>query len=196
MSDPVFDLPTRQRRILGIDIENAPLWYGGGDFVYDYVTCVSFKWASTESPEVYDDGADLLLTETIMLDWRLSDRTLLRLLQPLWAAMDEADAYLGHNFRHDWKGVQALFRELEQPPLLKKPIIDTMRCIPAGIPRGLEALVAKFGLGEKPHVPNHVWIAGIHRRDPQALKVIEYRNAIDVVLTERLFWKEKELGWL
>ena len=171
-------------RVLGIDIENKPLWYGGGDFVYDRDVCYSYKWVG--SPTV----------ETIWLDWRQDDAKLVKLLRPLRDAIVEADFLLGHNFRHDWKGLQATSNHLRQPFLPKKQIIDTMRCIPGGMPRSLEWLAAHFGLGEKPHVTAHTWVAAIDRNDPAAIALIKERNREDVILTERLFHKERELGWL
>lgn len=172
------------RRILGIDIENRPDWYGGGDFVYDRIVCVSFKWVSEPT------------TSTILLDWRHKNSTILKKLRPLWDALHEADALLGHNFKHDWRGLQTLFNDLHQRPLPKKPIVDTMRCIPSGIPRSLENLCARFDLGDKPHLSADDWIKALERRDPEKLELVKTRNREDVILTERLYWKEKELGWL
>ena len=177
-------LPRPPRRILGIDIENRPDWYGGGDFVYDRIVCVSFKWVSEPT------------TGTIMLDWRHKNSTILRQLRPLWDAIHEADALLGHNFKHDWRGLQTLFNDLHQRPLPKKQIVDTMRCIPSGIPRSLENLCARFDLGDKPHLSADDWVKALERRDPEKIELVKTRNREDVILTERLYWKEKELGWL
>jgi hypothetical protein len=174
----------RDPRILGIDIENRPDWYGGGDYVYDRIVCISWKWTSDD--EVF----------TAFLDWRNQDGTILRQLAPLWHALHYADSFLGHNFRHDWKGIQTLFRELHQPPLERRPIIDTMRCIPAGIPRGLGDLCVRFGLGDKPHLTGRDWTDALERRIPAKIELVKTRNREDVILTERLWRKEQELGWL
>jgi len=152
--------------------------------VYDNVVCVTAKQVG-EPP-----------AETLWLDWTLSDRTLVRRLRPLREMIEAADALLGHNFRHDWKGLQSVFNHLKQPFLPRKPMLDTMRCIPAGMPRDLEWLCDMFELGEKPHVPKRVWIAAIERKDPAAIQKVKDRNRADVILTERLFEREKELGWL
>lgn len=85
---------TENVRILGIDIENHPLWYGGGDYVYDLVFCISDKWVGDEE------------VRTTFIDWRNQDSTILRQLKPLRTRMEEADAFLGHNFKHDWKGLR------------------------------------------------------------------------------------------
>lgn len=180
-------LPTeevRQPRILGIDIENKPLWYGGGDFVYDRDVC--YSWKVVGSP----------IIDTVWLDWRQDDDTLLSLLAPLRTAIEDADFLLGHNFQHDWKGLRATFNHLRQPFLPDRPYIDTMRCIPGGMPRSLEWLSAHFGLGEKPHVTAHTWVQAIDRNDPSAITLIKRRNREDVILTERLYEKELELGWI
>jgi hypothetical protein len=174
------------RRILGIDIENKPLWYGGGDFVYDSVICVTPKWVGAPDTEA----------EPIWLDWSHKDGTLVRQLGPLREMIEECDALLGHNFKHDWRGLQSVFNHLKQPFLPKRPIVDTMRCIPSGMPRGLEWLCDLFELGEKPHVPARTWIAAIERREPWAVLKVKERNVADVILTERLYEKERELGWL
>jgi hypothetical protein len=110
--------------------------------------------------------------------------------------IEESDALLGHNFKHDWRGLQSVFNHLQQPFLPKRPIIDTMRCIPGGMPRGLEWLCDMFDLGEKPHVPARTWIAAIERREAWAIAKVKERNVTDVILTERLYEKERELGWL
>lgn len=178
---PPTDSP---KRILGLDIENRPLWYGGNDFVYDSVICISYRYI--------DDP----LIGTVWLDWSLKDRTLVRLLEPLRGMIEESDALLGHNFRHDWRGLQSVFNHLKQPFLPKRQIVDTMRCIPSGMPRGLEWLCDLFELGEKPHVPTRTWIAAIERREEWAIEKVKERNRADVILTERLYEKERELGWL
>jgi hypothetical protein len=174
--------PEPAPRILGIDIENKPLWYGGGDFVYDRDVCYSWKVVGS--------------IDTVWLDWRQDDETLLRLLAPLRKAIEEADYLLGHNFQHDWKGLRATFNHLKQPFLPARPFIDTMRCIPGGMPRSLEWLCAHFDLGEKPHVTAHTWVKAIDRNEGAAIALIKKRNREDVVLTERLYHKEIELGWL
>lgn len=173
-------------RILGIDIENHPLWYGGGDYVYDLVFCISDKWVGSRDDDV----------ETVFIDWRNKDSTILRQLAPLRARLTEADAFLGHNFRHDWKGLRALFAFLDQPDLERKPLIDTMRAVPSGPPRSLEHFCSHFGLGEKPHLTPDDWIKAIFRWIPEKRALVEHRNRMDVILTERLYAKEKELGWL
>lgn len=181
----VAPIPTGPRsRVLGVDIENKPLWYGGGDYVYDQVVCVTPKWV----------GADA--AETIWLDWRLTDKTLTRLLQPLRDMIEECDLLVGHNFRHDWRGLQSVFNHLKQPFLPKRPFVDTMRCIPAGMPRDLEWLCDMFGLGEKPHVAKRTWVAALERYETWAIEKVKARNRADVLLTERLYEKERELGWL
>lgn len=175
------------RRILGIDIENGPDWYGGNDFVYDRIFCLSFKW-------VNDDDV-----QTVWIDWGHSDTTIRRHLAPLAAAIDKAEALLGHNFRHDWRGLGTLFRDLTMgnlPARPDRPVIDTMRCIPAGIPRGLDNLCARFDLGEKPHLTNHDWTLALRRKDPDKISLVKHRNRTDVILTERLYHKEREIGWL
>ena len=173
-------------RGLGIDIENKPLWYGGGDFVYDRDVCYSWKVIGSARADM----------QTVWLDWRQDDETLLSLLAPLRTAIEEADFLLGHNFRHDWKGLRATFNHLRQPFLPSRPVVDTMRCIPSGMPRSLEWLSAHLGLGEKPHVTAHTWVAAIDRNDPTAIAEIKARNREDVLLTEALYWKERELGWI
>jgi hypothetical protein len=185
--------PAPPQRILGIDIENKPLWYGGGDFVFDRDVCYSWKWLS-EDAEVARRAYNEV--ETVWLDWRQDDETLVQLLQPLREAIEQADQLLGHNFQHDWRGLRATFNHLKQPYLPARPFIDTMRCIPGGMPRSLEWLSAHFGLQEKPHVGPHTWVDAIDRNLPEAIALIKARNRSDVLITEELYWHEKELGWL
>lgn len=185
LSRPALIPPTdSHRRLLGIDIENKPLWYGGGDYVYDNVVCVTPKFVGEP------------VGETIWLDWRLKDQTLIRRLQPLREMIEDCDALLGHNFQHDWKGLRSVFNHLQQPFLPARKIVDTMRCIPSGMPRSLEWLCDMFELGEKPHVPARTWIAACERAEPWAIQKVKERNRVDVILTERLYEKERELGWL
>lgn len=172
------------KRILGIDIENGPDWYGGGDFVYDRIFCLSFKWV---------DDTDV---HTVWIDWSRKDTTIRRQLEPLYAEMLRAERLMGHNFRHDWKGLTSLFRELNIVEPRKKPIIDTMRCIPPGIPRSLKDLCKRFDLGEKPELANWDWTRAIRRQEPDAIAKVIDRNRMDVILTERLYHKEREIGWL
>ena len=176
--------PTNTGRILGVDIENKPLWYAGGDFVYDNVVCFTPKFVGE------------LEGETVWLDWRKTDQELVSLVQPFRQMIEEADALLGHNFKHDWRGLRAVFNHLKQPFLPARPIIDTMRCIPSGMPRSLEWLCDTFNLGEKPHIPARTWVAAIERYEPWAIDAVKERNRLDVVLTERLYEREKEIGWI
>jgi hypothetical protein len=172
------------KRILGIDIENGPDWYGGGDFVYDRIFCLSFKWVN--HPEIH----------TVWVDWAKKDATIRRQLEPLIKAIERSDRLLGHNFRHDWKGLTGLFRELNMTEPKKPPIVDTMRCIPAGIPRSLKDLCKRFDLGEKPELATWDWTRAIRRQEPEAIAKVIDRNRTDVILTERLYHKEREIGWL
>jgi DNA polymerase III epsilon subunit-like protein len=169
---------------LGVDIENKPDWYGGGDFVYDRIVCISWKWLNQSQ------------VDTVFLDWRHKSSSLVRQLKPLWESIHETEAFLGHNFRHDWKGIQLIFRELHQPPLEKRTVIDTMRCIPSGIPRSLDDLCSRFDLGAKPHLTGRDWTDALERFVPAKIELVKHRNREDVILTERLYWKERELGWL
>jgi DNA polymerase III epsilon subunit-like protein len=122
--------------------------------------------------------------------------TIRRQLEPLKVAIDLSDRLLGHNFRHDWRGITALFRDLGMSEPVKKPVIDTMRCIPAGIPRSLDALCDRFELGEKPHLSATDWTRALRRKEPDAIELVKNRNREDVILTERLYHKEREIGWL
>jgi hypothetical protein len=179
-------LDPKQPKILGIDIENQPLWYGGNDFTYDWTVCVTGKWVGSPEDETY----------TACWIGQTDKASVLQILSPLREAIEQCDALLGHNFRHDWKGLCALYNHLEQPPLVKKPIIDTMRCIPAGMPRGMDFLSAKFGFRPKPHLTQHDWIEAVLWHDPQKIALVKERNRIDVLITEDMYWKERELGWL
>lgn len=180
--------PSSPRRILGVDIENGPRWYGPGDYTYPILFCVSRKWVGSPDDEC----------ESILIDWRLTDRTLRRRLEPLYADLGAADAFLGHNFRHDWGGLVGLARDVGLPLPEKKRVIDTMRDIPKhqGASKSLEDLCKQFDLGEKPHLSARDWIDALHRWKPAALAQVRHRNEMDVILTERLYHKERELGWL
>jgi hypothetical protein len=172
------------RRLLGIDIENKPLWYGPGDYVYSNTVCITPRFVGEATGK------------TVWLDWRNTDEVLLADLAELRALIEESDAVLGHNVTHDWKGVQAIFNHLKQPFLPKRRLIDTMRCIPSGMPRSLEWLCDLFDLGEKPHVPAHTWVAALERAEPWAIEKVKHRNRVDVELTEKLYDRERELGWM
>lgn len=180
--------PTEQQGILGIDIENGPRWYGPGDYTYPILFCVARKWVGSDESEC----------ESILIDWRLTDRTLRRRLLPLFEDIDKADAFLGHNFRHDWGGLVGLARDVGLPLPEKKRVVDTMRDIPKhqGASKSLEDLCRQFELGDKPHLSARDWINALHRWNPDALARVRERNEMDVILTERLYWKEMELGWL
>ena len=177
-------ISSRPLKVLGLDVENVPDWFGGGDYVYSRVVCVSRKWMGEDE------------VQTDLIDWRLQDSTLLRLLRDLREDIESADALLGHNFRHDKKEIQALFAYLKSPLMVDKPTIDTMRCIPSGPPRALEYLCDFYGLGHKPHLSNHDWTLALTRWDKDALAKVVNRNQTDVILTERLYHKEQELGYL
>jgi len=189
VSEPDFDLATRPKSILGIDIENGTRWgWGPNGYTYSVVYGVSWKRAGTEDDEV----------QSILIDWRQDDKTLQRLCGELWWACSQADCFLGHNFRHDFGGLQGLARDIGLPFLEPRPLIDTFKDIPkhSGPSRSLEDLCQQFGLGPKPHLSQRDWTEAFIRWSPEKLAMVRHRNETDVILTERLYWKERELGWL
>lgn len=175
--------------ILGIDIENGTRWgWGPGGYTYSVVYGVAWKWVGTPDDDV----------QSILIDWRQDDKTLRRLCGDLWKECGKADAFCGHNFRHDWGGLQGLARDIGLPFLDKRPLIDTFKDIPkhSGPSRSLEDLCQQFELGPKPHLSQRDWTDAFIRWNPEKLAMVRHRNEQDVILTERLYHKEKELGWL
>ena len=181
-----------EQRILCLDIENAPRWYGPGDYTYPIVFVVGYKWVGAPESKV----------TSILIDPRADQETKQQLTEPLWGALSEADSFLGHNFRHDWGGVSGLARDVGAAFPDKKPTIDTMRNIPRhqGASKSLENLCKELNVGEdiggKPHLTAYDWTCAYHYWQPDYLKKVRHRNRIDVILTERLYQKERELGWL
>lgn len=178
--------------ILCLDIENAPRWYGPGDYTYPIVFVVGYKWVGEPDSKVV----------SVLIDPRADLETKQQLTAPMWKALAEADSFLGHNFRHDWGGISGLARDVGAPFPERKPTIDTMRDIPRhqGASKSLENLCKELDVGNdiggKPHLTAYDWTAAYHYWWPDYIKKVRHRNRIDVILTERLYCKEKELGWL
>jgi len=175
--------------ILGIDIENGTRWgWGPQGYTKSVVYGVAWKWVGTPDDDV----------QSILIDWRQDDNTLRRLCKGLWDDASSCDKFLGHNFRHDYGGLQGLARDIGLPFLPKKPLIDTFKDIPKhqGPSRSLEALCAQYGLGPKPHLSEYDWTVAFIRWNKEKLAMVRHRNEQDVILTERLYLKELELGWL
>ena len=175
-------------RILGIDIENGPRWGFTNGYVYIIVHCLSIKWLGSPDDEV----------RTFWIDWRQPDEVIRAQLAPLWKEMEAADGFLGHNFAHDFGGLRGLARDVGVPFPQKKRVIDTFKDVErhTGASKSLEDMVLQFELGEKPHIPQRVWVDAFTRAKEYAIKAIINRNQVDVILTERLYLKEKDLGWL
>jgi hypothetical protein len=179
-------------KILCLDIENAPRWYGPGDYTYPIVFVVGYKWV----------GATDRSTVSLLIDPRSDLETKQQLTAPLWKALSEADAFLGHNFRHDWSGIAGLARDVAADFPEKKPVIDTMRDLPRhqGASKSLENLCKELDVDvageDKPHLSAYDWTAAYHYWLPDYLKKVRHRNRLDVLLTERLYQKEREIGWL
>jgi DNA polymerase III epsilon subunit-like protein len=189
VSEPSFDLAVRPKRILGIDIENGTRWgWGPNGYTYSVIYGVAWKEVGTKDKAV----------QSILIDWRQDDITLRQLAQPLVDACEKTDCFLGHNFSHDWSGLQGLMRDLLLPFLDSRPTIDTFKDIPKhqGASRSLEDLCQQFGLGPKPHLSQRDWTEAFIRWNPEKLAMVRHRNETDVILTERLYLKERELGWL
>lgn len=186
VNDPVVE---RDPMILGVDIENGTRW-GWGPNGYTYSVVYGVSWKRVGTP---DDAV-----ESILIDWRQDDKTLRRLCKGLWDDLTACDAYLGHNFRHDFSGLQGLARDIGLPFLHRKRLIDTFKDIPQhqGPSKSLEDLCQQFGLGPKPHLSQRDWTEAFIRWSPEKLAMVRNRNEQDVILTERLYRKEKELGWL
>ena len=182
------DLPPP--RILNLDVENGPSWgWGPNGYTYSQVFCIAWKWVGSPEDEVF----------SVMLDWRRKDIVLQQVLAPVFLAIALADGFLGHNFSHDTGLLVGTAKDCGADlPDVDKPVIDTMRSVPksTGAMRSLEAMCAQFGLGEKPHIDTYTWKKAWVRWDPEALAVVRSRCEADVILTERLYRKEQELGWL
>jgi len=177
------------KEVLGVDIENGTRWgWGPNGYTYPQIYAVAWKWVGSPDEDV----------KCILLDWRQSNETLKDHCGELWDDLSRADKFLGHNFRHDWGGLQGLARDLELPFLKTRPLVDTFKDIPnhTGPSRSLEDLCQQFGLGPKPHLSQRDWTEAFIRWFPDKLEMVKNRNTQDVILTERLYLKEKELGWI
>lgn len=188
----MFDLDIKwkkkEKRILGLDVENGPKWgWGPNGYTFSAVFCIAWKWV----------GQDRV--RHVLIDWRRSNEHIREVLAPVYDAIALADKFLGHNFQHDTGLLVGTAKDVGLPlPDVSKPLIDTMRSVPKsqGAMRSLEALCEQFNLGEKPHIPPYVWAEAWVRWDPEALYKVVERCTADVRLTEKLYDKERELGWL
>ena len=180
----------RPKQLLVLDVENGPSWgWGPNGYTYSQVFCIAWKWLGDPEESV----------GSLLLDWRQDDRTLQQLLDPLYGVVECADGFVGHNFDHDKGLLVGTAKDCGADlPNVDKPVIDTMRSAPrsTGAMRSLEALCAQFGLGEKPHIDTYTWKKAWVRWDREALELVRRRCEMDVLLTERLYRKEQELGWL
>ena len=176
-----------------LDVENGPSWgWGPGGYTYSQVFCIAWKWLD-------DPEGPQSVVESVILDWRADDDTIRRLLDPVFNAISCADGFIGHNFEHDKGLLVGTAKDCgAELPDVDKPLIDTMRSVPrsTGAMRSLEALCDQFDLGVKPHLSTYVWKQAWVRWDPLALAAVRGRCEADVLLTERLFHKEAEMGWL
>lgn len=181
-------LTDHEPKILGLDIENGTRWgWGPNGYTFSIIYCVTTKWFRKP-----DTGY------TYWIDWRLPDHVLQEQTALLWEEMELADKFLGHNFQHDFSGIMGLARDISVPFPAKKPVIDTYKDIPAhkGESSSLDNLCAQFGLGDKPHLPQYDWVQAFIRNRPEYVQKVIARNRADVLLTEALYEKELELGWL
>lgn len=184
------ELEVTDRSILNLDVENGPSWgWGPNGYTYSQVFCIAWKWVGEAEDTV----------QSVLLDWRQDDATVRRLLGDVFKCVAVADAFLGHNFSHDTGLLVGTAKDCGADlPNVDKPVIDTMRSVPksSGAMRSLEAMCAQFGVGEKPHIDTYTWKKAWVRWDPEALSVVRNRCEADVLLTERLYRREQELGWL
>lgn len=189
----LHEIESVEPSILNLDVENGPSWgWGPNGYTYSQVFCIAWKWVDAI------DGPQSV-PESVLIDWRADDRTIRQLLEPVFASIAVADGFLGHNFSHDTGLLVGTAKDCGAVlPNVDKPVIDTMRSVPSstGAMRSLEALCAQFGLGEKPHIDTYTWKKAWVRWDPEALAVVRNRCEMDVILTERLYRKEQEMGWI
>lgn len=201
--------PEPAPRILNLDVENGPSWgWGPSGYTYSQVFCIAWKWVSEPGKKLTvapSAGISQSMKhrsdspQSVLLDWRQDDATIRALLAPVFACIEEADGFLGHNFTHDTGLLVGTAKDCGAVlPNVDKPVIDTMRSVPksSGAMRSLEALCAQFGLGEKPHLDTYTWKKAWVRWDAEALAAVRHRCEMDVILTERLYRKEQEMGWL
>ena len=183
---PLTDTP---KRLLGLDIENGTRWgWGPHGYTHSIIYCVTTKLVGSADDDV----------RTFWIDWRQPDQTIRAHLAPMFQEIAGADCFLGHNFSHDFKGISGLARDLQLSFPEKKPVIDTYKdLVPHdGASKSLEDLCLQLGLGDKPHLPQRDWVDAFIRAKPDAIQKVIDRNRADVILTERLYEKERELGWL
>lgn len=174
--------------IYGIDIENGTRWgWGPNGFTKSILYCVTGKWLREPDESCV----------SYWIDWRLPDSVLRQQLSPLFVNMGKADAFLGHNFSHDWGGLTGLARDVGLPFPAKKKFYDTMRDVPKhqGPSKSLEDMCLQFGLGDKPHLAEREWVDAFIRHNPEAIEKVIHRNRMDVILTERLYLHQIEIGW-
>jgi hypothetical protein len=190
MKIEMHEIEAVEPSILNLDVENGPSWgWGPSGYTYSQVFCIAWKWVGEPESSV----------QSVLLDWRQDDATIRRLLDDVFGCIDCADGFLGHNFSHDTGLLVGTAKDCGAVlPDVDKPVIDTMRSVPSstGAMRSLEALCAQFGVGEKPHIDTYTWKKAWVRWDPEALAIVRQRCEADVILTERLYRKEQELGWL
>lgn len=171
------------RRTLVFDIENRPLsyWY---DRPTAEVTVIAYKW--------FDEPK----THVLMQDVDVPVRKILEDFRPVY---DEAELVIGHNIRsHDLPILDGAYREAGLPGLTEIQTIDTYRQLAnyKDIPKSLEYLADLLGAPyEKFHMTQHSWRQA-NRFASKGLQLARQRCAVDVQVSEWVYKKVTELGWL
>lgn len=181
------EIPTRQPRILTIDIETAPnLAYVWGLFNENVplarliestqVMCFAAKWYDQKSVQFFSQ-------------FEHSHETMIK---EAYNLIDEADYIVGYNSkRFDYAHLSREFLLSGMSPPSPSTQIDLLQVVRQRFKftsNKLDHVSQQLGIGTKIHkaVDFELW-TGCMNNDPASWKIMERYNRQDVVLTEKLF---------
>lgn len=178
---------TKRLRILDFDIETIAAGFDDPQWVPQKITCVAWSWIGSDEIE-----AKIATSEGLFS--RPERRR--KMLEPLLAAIDEADMVTGHNIlRFDLPVVNAECLRLGLPTLGALLAQDTMRLVRSkGFKKGQDNLVSLTG-GPEPKLALS-WQDWQHAYEEKGWATVVERCVSDVRGHKVLRQELLDRGWL
>lgn len=177
----------RPARVLDFDIETIAAGFADPNWVPQKISCVAWSFVGEESVHSRICGP-------LGLYSRPQNRR--KMLEPLLAAIDEADLLIGHNIiRFDLPVLNAECLRLGLPSLKAKRVQDTMRIVKTkGFKKGQDNIIQLTGVPLKKLALS--WQEWQDAYEENGWKTIIERCEGDV-MGHKMMWAEmKERGWL
>ena len=178
-------LPSSSRRILDFDIECVAAGFADPNWVPVTVTAYAYSWI----------GQDHVQVDALPVRHFYNPRMRARFLRPLWAALEAADVWTGHNIlRFDLPVLDGEALKLGLPRLPARLVQDTIGIRKIRAKKGQDVLSAVLGVVDDKLPLN--WAQWEAAYGEKTLDTVKARVGGDVIQHKALRVAMADHGWL